>query len=298
MHVVVTGSRGQVSRALQERGPRAGIRVTALGRPALDLTRADGLHAALAAVEPDIVVNAAAFTAVDRAEREPELAFATNATGAKTVAQAAKRLGVPLLHLSTDYVFDGNLGMPYRERDPISPLGVYGASKAAGEEAVAATTPDHAILRTAWVYAPFGHNFARTMLRLATTRDAVRVVADQHGAPTSAHDLADAVIAVARNLVHDRSNALRGVFHATSRGEASWADFAEAIFAASAARGGPSARVERIATADYPTSTRRPADSRLDCSRLAAVHGTALPLWRESVGPTVARLLEDPEIFS
>ena len=179
---------------------------------------------------------------------------------------------------------------PYTEDDPVEPLGAYGRSKLAGEQAVAAATPDHAILRTAWVYSPFGGNFVTTMLRLAETRDELGVVADQRGNPTSAHDIADGVMAVAANLIADRDPALRGVFHMTGSGEASWAEFAQAIFAASAASGGPTATVRAITTAEYPTPARRPANSRLDCSLLQARHGVRLGDWREATEAVVARL--------
>jgi dTDP-4-dehydrorhamnose reductase len=201
-----------------------------------------------------------------------------------------------VIQLSTDYVFDGGLTRPYREDDATGPLSAYGASKLAGEQAVAAATANHAILRTAWVYAPFGKNFVRTMLRLAETRGEVSVVADQHGSPTSALDIADAIFTVARNLAGRPDDAsLRGVFHMSAAGEAVWADVAEAIFAARERLGGRPVRVRRIATADYPTPARRPANSRLDCGKLALVHGVRLPQWRASLNACVERLLEDRE---
>lgn len=207
------------------------------------------------------------------------------------MAQAAHKLGVPLVHISTDYVFDGTLDRPYAESDPTGPTGVYGASKLAGEHAVLAIHADNsAIVRVAWVYSPFGANFVKTMLRLAADRDEVGVVADQVGNPTSALDIADGIIQVVTNLVSDSSLGLRGVFHMTAQGEASWADFAGAIFAASAARGGPSARVRRISTADYPTPATRPVNSRLDCGLIAKVHGLALPDWRRSLEGVIDRL--------
>lgn len=266
--------------------------VIPVGRPELDLAQPASSLQALAAAEPDCIVNAAAYTAVDKAEAEPDLAMRINGFGAGVVAAAAAALGVPLIQISTDYVFDGTSPRPWRESDATAPLGAYGRSKLAGEEAVAASTEDYAILRTAWVYSPYGGNFVKTMLRLAETRDELGVVSDQLGSPTSAPDLAEAIIAVARSLVaHPDDASLRGVFHAAGTGEASWADLAEAVFAASAALGGPSAKVNRIATADYPTPARRPANSRLDCSLLAERHGVRLPLWRDSVKICVATLL-------
>ena len=295
MKLVVTGVNGQIARALVERA-RPGTTVLALGRPALDLADPGSVASALAAAGADLVVNAAAYTAVDKAESEPDTAYAVNATGAGALAAAARALGLPLIHLSTDYVFDGASLAAYVETDPTGPTGVYGASKLAGEVAVRSAHPDAAILRTAWVYSPFGSNFVKTMLRLAETRDEVGVVADQIGNPTSALDIADAVLKIAANLAAQPDDgALSGVFHMAGSGEASWAGFATRIFAASAACGGPTARVRPIATRAYPTPARRPANSRLDCTRLTAVHGVRLPDWRRSVDHVVARLLATEE---
>lgn len=295
MRIAVTGLAGQVVQSLLERGVLAGHEIIAVGRPALDLAgEAQAIHEALAAAAPDVIVSAAAYTAVDKAESEPDLAFAINATGAGHVAATAGALGIPVIHLSTDYVFAGDGATAYREADPTGPTGVYGASKLAGEQAVRAACANSAVLRTAWVYSPFGANFAKTMLRLAATRDSLGVVGDQWGNPTSALDIADGVLAVAANLLGSPDPALRGVFHMTGSGETSWAGFAEAIFAASQARGGPAAFVNAITTADYPTPARRPANSRLDCSKLAAMHGVRLPDWRAATADVIARLLESP----
>ncbi len=292
MRIAVTGREGQVARALIEVGATTGVTVVPVGRPALNLAHPAGIGPALAAARPDVIVNAAAYTAVDKAEAEPALALAINGAGAGLVAEAAAALGVPVLHLSTDYVFDGTLDRPYREDDPTGPLGAYGRSKLAGEQAVAAATPHHVILRTAWVYAPFGNNFVRTMLRLAETRDEVGVVADQWGCPTSALDIAATVVAVARRLAgHSATPGLFGTFHMTGQGEAVWADVAEAVFDRAAALGAPRARVRRITTAEYPTPARRPANSRLDGARLAAAYGLTLPAWRSSVAACVERLV-------
>ncbi|MES2491744.1 MAG: dTDP-4-dehydrorhamnose reductase [Pseudomonadota bacterium] len=293
MKIAVTGRTGQVVASLLERGLDAGHDVTAVGRPELDLGAATGALAlrALGAVQPDVIVSAAAYTAVDKAESEPELAHAVNAAGAGSVAAAAAALGVPLIHLSTDYVFDGDKPAPYAENDQTGPRGAYGASKLAGEVAVLAAQPDVAILRTAWVYSPFGANFVKTMLRLAETRDELGVVADQRGNPTSALDIADAVLAIAANLIASRDPALRGVFHMAGTGDTDWAGFAQAIFAASAERGGPCARVRPITTAEYPTPAHRPANSRLDCSKLGRAHGVRMPQWHGSLLPVIDRLV-------
>lgn len=294
MRIAVTGRVGQVVSSLIDRGPSAGHEVIALGRPGLDLAAPASVDRALEAARPDLVVSAAAYTAVDKAENERETAYAINELGARSVAAAAKALDVPLIHISTDYVFDGALDRPYVETDPTSPTGVYGGSKLAGEKAVMAVHgAESAILRVAWVYSPFGGNFVKTMLRLAQDGDEISVVADQVGNPTSAFDIADGILRVAENLAADPDPALRGIFHMTARGDASWADFAEAIFAASATHRGPRVKVRRISTADYPTAARRPSNSRLDSQRIAAAHGVALPDWRLSLDSVVARLHVD-----
>lgn len=292
MRIAVTGQAGQVVTSLVERGAATGHHVIAIGRPQLDLADPASVMRALEAAAPDAIVSAAAYTAVDKAESESDLAHAVNGAGAQAVAQAAKTLCVPLVHVSTDYVFDGTLDRPYAESDPTGPTGVYGASKLAGEQAVLATHGDNsAIVRVAWVYSPFGANFVKTMLRLAADRDEVSVVADQIGNPTSALEIADGILRIATNLVSDSNPALRGVFNMTAHGEASWADFAEAILATSVARGGPSASVRRIGTVDYPTPATRPANSRLDCGLIARVHGVALPNWHGSLDTVIARLI-------
>lgn len=291
MKIAVTGKTGQVVSALIERAPE-GVEIIPLGRPELDLADASSVVTAIDAVRPDVVVSAAAYTAVDKAETDSDASFAVNATGAGAVADAAQRLGVPIIHLSTDYVFDGTKSVPYVESDPVAPLGVYGRSKLAGERAVLAAAPGAVILRTAWVYSPFGANFVKTMLRLAESREELGVVADQIGNPTSAFDIADTVLAVARRLHEAPDDASRGIFHMTGSGEGSWADLATTVFAVSAAAGGPSARVRPIITADYPTPAARPANSRLSGDRLAENYGLRLPDWHTSVATVVARIVK------
>jgi dTDP-4-dehydrorhamnose reductase len=263
-----------------------------MGRPELDLTSAsDDIVGTILQAQPDVVVSAAAYTQVDKAETERNLAFAVNENGARAVARAAREAAVPLIHLSTDYVFDGLKASPYIEADTPDPSGVYGVSKLAGEWAVLAEHNNSAVLRTAWVYSPFGANFVKTMLRLAGERNEIAVVADQHGNPSSAFDIAEGIMTVARNLISQSDPKYRGVFHMAGTSEASWADFAEAVFAASHALGGPDAKVRRIATADYPTAAKRPANSRLDCAKLERVHGVRLPDWHGSVESVVDALL-------
>jgi dTDP-4-dehydrorhamnose reductase len=294
MRIVVTGKSGQVSMALAERAPEHGVALVQVGRPEFDLLTAEAGLDAIAAAKPDAIISAAAYTAVDKAEIDQDTARAVNADGPRALARLAADLAVPLIHLSTDYVFDGTKASPYAESDRTNPLGVYGATKLAGEIALAAGTPNHVILRTAWVYSPFGANFLKTMLRLGGERSELRVVDDQLGNPTSALDLAEAILKVAENLIERPADqSLRGVFHMTGTGKASWADFARAIFGASAELGGPSPIVTRIRTADYPTSARRPANSRLSNDKLKQLHGVVLPDWRSSTQATVRRLVGD-----
>ncbi len=290
MRIIVTGRNGQLALSLAERArAHPGLELIALGRPALDLMEPATIAPALAAAAPDLVVNAAAYTAVDAAEDDPETAFAVNARGAGAVAAAAAALEVPVIQLSTDYVFDGRKPGPYIEDDATNPLGVYGASKLEGERAVAAANPRHLIVRTSWVYSPFGHNFVRTMLKLAATRDELAVVSDQWGSPTSALDLAEAILAAARAMI--AGTATPGVYHLSGTGETNWSGFARAIFTTSRTLGGPAAAVRDITSADYPKKARRPANSRLECARFVGEFGWRMPDWRESTEVVVRRLV-------
>ncbi|MGV2139262.1 dTDP-4-dehydrorhamnose reductase [Agrobacterium sp. 16-2014-1-2a] len=292
MRLAVTGKNGQVVSALQAlAGP--GLEIVALGRPELDLARPDTVFKALREAKPDVVVSAAAYTAVDKAESEPGIAFAVNRDGAKAVARAANVIGVPVIHISTDYVFDGTKTTAYVENDPTGPASVYGRSKLAGEHAVSENTDNYAILRTAWVYSEYGSNFVKTMLRLSESRDEINVVADQFGCPTSANDIAIAIVSIAKRLATDPSAHLRGVFHMSGTGETNWAGFAKQIFEFSAENGGKSMIVNDITTAQYPTPARRPANSRLDCSKLEVVYGIRLPEWQTSTRAVMAALAQN-----
>jgi len=263
-------------------------------RPGFDLASPDTILPAMTAFGPDVVVNAAAYTAVDRAESEPELAFAINRDGAAAVAAAATRLGAPIIQLSTDYVFDGAKREPYLETDAVSPQGVYGRSKLEGEQAVAHANPRCIIARTSWVYAPFGANFVRTMLRLSAERERLGVVDDQVGCPTYAPDIADAVLAIARLCSSGGwRDAYAGVTHVAGPDAVSWCEFARMIVAGAAERGGPRAAVDAITTAQFPTAARRPANSRLSAERLASVFGLRLPPLDQSLAACLDRLVED-----
>jgi dTDP-4-dehydrorhamnose reductase len=283
--ILVTGGTGQVARALA--AAAGGRPLQVVGRPAFDFDRPESLLPVLRDMSPSVVVNAAAYTAVDKAESEPDAAFRANRDGPAVLAGYCAGAGIPLIHVSTDYVFDGEKGLPYRESDPTSPTGVYGASKLAGEQAVLASGAPAVILRTAWVYAATGKNFVLTMLNAARKTDRLRVVADQRGCPTAAADLAAAILAIADQWDDRRA----GVYHAAGSGATTWHGLATAVFAAAARHGLTAPTVDAIATADWPTPARRPADSRLDCSKLADEFGVRLPAWQDSVARTVAAIL-------
>jgi len=281
--ILVLGRNGQVATALLARLPLDGHEVEAVGRAGLDLAQPEAARAAVLERAPDIVINAAAYTGVDRAEGDEAAARALNATGPAAAAAAATEIGAPFIHFSTDYVFDGSKGEPYEEGDTPFPLGVYGRTKLEGELAVAAANPHHVILRTAWVCSATGSNFVKTMLRLAGERDSLGVVDDQYGRPTFARDLANAVGSIITRLPDNTAQEGWGVFHAASQGETTWCGFARAIMNGSRARGGPSAEVRPITTADFPTPAQRPADSRLSTERLASVYDVRLPVWQDSL---------------
>jgi dTDP-4-dehydrorhamnose reductase len=299
MKLLLLGANGQVGHALRRSLAPLGevVAATRDGRLAdgggcetADLDDLRSLGGLVERIAPDVVVNAAAWTAVDRAETEREAAFRANAEAPRAIAQACARRGARLLHYSTDYVFDGRGTRPYREDDATSPLGVYGESKLAGEEAIRASGADHAILRTAWVYAPRGTNFLLTMLRLGAERERLRVVADQVGTPTSAALIADAT---ARVIAHP--SRASGTWHLTASGQASWHGFAEAIFAVAVARGllPRAPLVEAISTAEYPTPAARPAYSVLDTGRLQRDFGIAPPHWRDGLDQALDALERD-----
>jgi dTDP-4-dehydrorhamnose reductase len=289
--ILVLGREGQLARSLAERAERDGLSLRFVGRPHVDLADPDSLRRAVRASGAEIIVNAAAHTAVDQAEDEPDVAFALNVTGPKALAEAARETGARLVHVSTDYVFDGSGDRPWREDDPTGPRSVYGRTKLEGEEAVGAALPDHAILRTAWVYSPFGRNFVKTMLSVAESRAVLRVVDDQVGNPTSALDIADGILAMIAAWRQEPGLGLGRTYHLAGTGAVSWAGFAREIFALSGADGGPSAEVEAITTAEFPAKAPRPLNSRLDSTRFADAFGYRSPRWQESLAAVVHRLL-------
>jgi dTDP-4-dehydrorhamnose reductase len=282
--ILVAGKNGQLARCLADVGAQRAVPIFSAGRPEFDLEDPGSIERVVTAVLPEAIVNAAAYTAVDKAESEPQRAFAVNRDGAGQLAATARRFRIPFIHVSTDYVFDGLKSVPYREDDAPSPLGVYGRSKLEGEIAVMTANPDAFVFRTSWIYSPYGTNFVKTMLRLADTHDLVRVVDDQFGAPTAASDLARAILDAVAHVVEKKIQVEPGIYHVTAAGETTWFGFANAIFAGWRERGRRVPRLEAIATADYPTPVRRPANSRLDCAKFQRAFGVCLPLWSTSLG--------------
>lgn len=289
--ILVTGRGGQLATGLEAALPVQGFDPILVGQPDFEFDQPETVAAGFAAARPDAVVNCAAWTAVDAAEENEAAAFRANALGPEMVARLCAAAGIPLIQISTDYVYDGRKAAPYVEEDAPNPVGAYGRTKLAGEWAALAANPRTAVLRTAWVFAPMGNNFVRTMLRVGAERPELRVVADQHGSPTAAPDLADAIAGVlARIRQTGWQDDYRGVFHAVAAGATTWHAFAEAIFAAAAPFGGPRPSVQAIATADYPTKAARPTDGRLDTTRLARVFGVRLPSWQDGLGRVIRDL--------
>ena len=287
--ILVTGGSGQLATSLLACG---GARIRRVGRPAFDFDHPQSVRACFRQIAPAAVVNAAAWTAVDAAEADPEGAARANRDGPALLAELCREDGIPLIHVSTDYVFDGDKGAPYVESDPTSPTGVYGRTKAEGEQAVLAANPRTVVLRTSWVYSATGRNFVRTMLDAGARNPTLKVVGDQHGAPTSADDLATAIIAMLALIeTGGWQDSHAGIFHATGSGETSWHGLAVASLKAAARHGRPMPEMVAIRTADWPTPAKRPADSRLDCGKLERVFGLRLPPWERSLERTVDRLL-------
>jgi dTDP-4-dehydrorhamnose reductase len=293
--ILVFGAGGQVGCEACRAPWPASYQVLPLDRRAIDISKPAAVEAVIAQQKPDLVINLAAYTAVDRAASEPGTAWAVNCAGAAHIAAACGDRAAPLIHLSTDYVFDGRKPGPYREEDAVGPLCVYGCSKEAGERAVRAAAAHHIILRTAWVYGTYGTNFVKTMLRLGAERSLLRVVADQHGCPTAAADIAAALIVIARHIETDKAK--WGTFHFAGAGSISWHGFAEEIFDLVTLRLGawPSSsrpQVEPITTDQYPTPARRPMNSVLDCRRIAEAFGISPPPWRTSLATVVRELVD------
>lgn len=298
MRILVTGKNGQLARSLAA-GSCENAEIICVGRPQLDLTDKNSVEQAVAMSRPDIVINAAAYTHVDQAETDEVAAMAVNARGAEVVAQAAAWHGLPLIHVSTDYVFDGFADGAYREVDAVAPVSVYGQTKLAGETRVAAAHAQSVIVRTAWLVSPYGANFCKTMLRLARTKSELPVVADQVGSPTYVPHLARALVQIAKRLSHnpdhnpDHNNG--GIYHVANQGYASWFEVAGFIMTAAAKRGHRAAHVRAISSDEYPTPVRRPANSRLDCAKAKEIFGIELPHWTVGIDACVQALVAETD---
>lgn len=293
MKLLVTGADGQLGRELLLRGPAAGLRVRGVNREQLDIASADAIRMTLAETKPELVINAAAYTKVDAAENEAELAFAVNRDGVRLMAEACRDARLPMVHVSTDYVFAGQSDRPYREDDPAAPINVYGASKWAGEQALRETLDRHIIVRTSWVFGAHGANFVKTIVRLARERERLTVVADQHGMPTHAGDLAEVLLALARRAFS--SDSVFGTYHYAGWPVTSWHGFATEI-CAQAGQIEPLAVKQLLAvtSAEYPTAAARPPRSMLDCSRLQAL-GLAPRPWRDGLAEVLKVILTSAE---
>jgi len=287
MKILICGQHGQVSRELQQRLQGLGELIV-LGRDQLDLANAEQIRQQVRAHRPSLIINAAAHTAVDQAESEPDAAFAINAIAPGILAEEAKALGIPLIHYSTDYVFDGSKPAPYTEADTPNPLGVYGQSKLAGEQAIAAVGGQYLVLRTSWVYSNHGKNFLLTMQRLLQEKPQMRIVADQIGAPTWAGSIADSTLALIERWQAGTAGEW-GVYHLTAQGETSWFGFAEAIGEHLRKQGKACAELEAIPSSAYPTPAQRPLNSRLDCSRLQQQWHVSQPQWQDALRECLAQ---------
>jgi dTDP-4-dehydrorhamnose reductase len=279
--ILVFGGNGQLGRELMRAAASRAIAMRTLSRADADITDSAAVQAALSQCKPDLVVNAAAYTKVDLAETSVEDARRDNEVGPAVLAGACAMAGVPMVHVSTDYVFDGTKQGAYLESDPVCPINVYGRTKAAGEDAVRRVLKRHVIVRSAWVYSEFGHNFLKTVFRLAATREELRVVADQHGSPTSAREIADAILLIAPVLLQDKD--IWGTYHFTAAGLTTWYGFACRVVSIQAPITGRNPRVAPIPTAEYPTAAKRPANSQLDCRLFTQVFGFTPRHWTEGV---------------
>lgn len=288
--IFVAGKSGQLARCLQELAVEQTLPLIASGRPDFDLGGEADVEKIVAELAPAAIINAAAYTMVDRAEVEPGMACAINRDGAARLAAVAQSRNIPFVHISTDYVFDGVKPSPYNEEDQPAPANVYGRSKREGEVAVLAAYPSAVVIRTSWVYSPYGHNFVRTMLRLAATQSEVRVVNDQRGTPTSASDLAGAVLEIVRQLRTDCFGDKSGIYHLAGEGGTTWHEFAGAIFASLARRGHRIPKVHAITTNEYPTPAARPGNSCLDSSKAYRAFRVQLAPWQQSVEKCLDRI--------
>ena len=292
MNLLITGAKGQLGRELMQQAPRRGFSAYPVDLPEVDITCPDQIRTVITDAHISLVVNCAAFTQVDLAESQELLALKVNSLGPSILSHVCSEAQIPMIHISTDFVFDGSQQTPYRESDPVAPMGAYGRSKALGESAVKRILPCHVILRTSWLYALQGQNFVKTILRLGTERDSVRVVADQWGCPTCAADLAEAVLTIA-SAIHVNKNVEWGTYHYCGDGIVSWHEFAQAVLDIAGEIIPLKTRsIEPITTEQYPTPAKRPAYSALDCSRIRALFGIEPVPWRKSLEKTLHLMME------
>ncbi len=295
MKLLVIGENGQLGWEVCRKGKNQGIDISGLDLPDFDITDPSAVKKAVSQTGVSLVINASAYTAVDKAESEPELAFAVNRDGPAYLAASCGEIGIPLIHISTDYVFDGSKKGPYLETEPVSPLGIYGKSKAAGETEIRDNLKEHIIIRTAWLYGLHGNNFVKTMLRLREEKDIFRVVADQYGCPTYAADLADAILTIAMQ-VSEQCDVIWGTYHYCGKGVTSWHGFAQEIF--DLANQFDTLRIKKvvpITTSEYPTPAKRPANSGMDCSLITKNFGISLRPWQESLADMLNRYYQQRE---
>ncbi|QTA83064.1 dTDP-4-dehydrorhamnose reductase [Desulfonema limicola] len=291
MKILVIGSKGQLGHELVNHCKNSGIKVSGFDLPEIDISSRDQVEKIISDTAPSLVINAAAYTLVDKAESDEITAYAVNKTGPGNIAESCRKTGIPLIHISTDFVFDGKKNNPYLESDKVSPLSVYGKSKAAGDDAVRDILNQHIIIRTSWLYGVYGNNFVKTMIRLGKERDELNVVADQYGCPTCAADLARAVLSTAAHI-HDKKETIWGTYHYCGKGITSWHGFTEAILEY-AGQHIPlkTKKVNAITTAEYPTPAKRPSYSALDCTRIQENFGISQESWKESLKKTIDKII-------
>lgn len=293
MKILITGSNGQLGWELCRKGSSQGFDIVPLDLPEFDITDRRSVKKAVEQAGVSLIVNAAAYTAVDKAESEPGLAFAVNRDGPLNLASICAEFKIPLIHISTDYVFDGTKSGPYLETDPVSPIGAYGRSKAAGEEVVRDRLSEHIIIRTSWLYGIHGDNFVKTMLRLGREKEELEVVADQYGCPTYAADLTDAILTIAGRIDHRYDDIRWGIYHYCGRGRTSWHGFAEKIFDLAGKYDSFAVRrIRPITTGSFPAAAKRPANSVLDCSLMNKNFGISPPPWDESLDSMLRKYLQ------
>lgn len=293
MKVLATGDKGMLGRDLVERLRNSGFNLMGVDIGELDITQSDNVLDCLRSFNPDLVINCAAYTAVDKAESEAELAFSVNRNGPANLSKACKEIRIPFIHISTDYVFNGNAKRPYDEDDPVSPIGAYGRSKWEGEEAVRSFLKEHIIIRTSWLYGVHGHNFVKTILRLAEEKDEIRVVDDQTGCPTWTGDLADALVSLVQKIGEDSNKVSWGTYHYCGAGKTNWYEFAVAIVKEASRRSCLKvSRVSPIPTSDYPTPARRPMWSVMDCSKIQDTFEIKSKKWETSLKLMIEKLYD------